>query len=422
MNRKRANEMSRVISWIPTAAGSDFDLDNLPLGIFSPPAEAPRPGIAIGDYVADLSSLFEAELIDEATLDGARVLNGFLARGRAHWSALRTRLQYLFGEASTLQERVLVESSLVPRAEATMHLPFEVGDYVDFYSSIEHASNVGRLFRPANPLGDNYRYVPLGYHGRTSTIVLDGTLISRPSGQRKARDAAAPSFGPTAALDFELELGFVAGPGNAHGAPIPIEAVRNHVYGCVILNDWSARDIQAWESVPLGPLLGKSFATSISPWVVSLEALEPFRVENRIPDPPPLAHLQTDERWAYDIDLEVLLESQAMRAHRPPPMPLARPNFRGMYWHVAQQLAHLTSNGSRVRPGDLFGSGTISGSEPEMLGCLLERTRGGTDAFELPGGERRTYLENGDTVIMRARASAGERRIGFGELRGTIVG
>lgn len=411
-----------MTSWVASAAGSDFDLDNLPLGIFSPPSQAPRPGVAIGDFVADLSALFDAELIDEATLDGARTLNGFLARGRAHWSALRSRLQYLFGEGSTLGERVLVESSLVPRAEATMHLPFEVGDYVDFYSSIEHASNVGRLFRPANPLAENYRYVPIGYHGRSSSIVLDGTLISRPSGQRKRPGAPAPEFGPTAALDFELELGFVAGPGNAHGAMVSIDAVRDHVYGFVLLNDWSARDIQAWESVPLGPLLGKSFATSISPWVVSLQALEPFRVENRSQDPPPLAHLQTNERWAYDIDLEVLLESHAMRAGGLAPTVLARTNFRGMYWHVAQQLAHLTSNGTRVRPGDLFGSGTISGSEPETVGCLLERTRGGSETFALPGGELRTYLEDGDTVIMRARASAGERRIGFGEVRGTIVG
>jgi fumarylacetoacetase len=409
-------------SWIPTAAGSDFDIDNLPLGIFSPRSEAPRPGVAIGAFIADLSALFEAELIDEASLNGARVLNGFLGRGRAHWSALRTRLQYLFGQRATSQERVLVESSLVPSADATMHLPIDVGDYVDFYSSIEHATNVGKLFRPADPLGANYRYVPIGYHGRSSTIVLDRTLIPRPVGQRLSAGAAVPTFGPSERLDFELELGFVAGLGNTHGSPIPIDAIRDYAYGYVLLNDWSARDIQAWESLPLGPLLGKSFATSISAWVVSLDALAPFRVENRELDPEPLPHLRTDERWAYDIELEVLLESHAMRTRRLAPARIAATNFRHMYWNLAQQLAHLTSNGSRVRPGDLFGSGTVSGAEPGSSGCLLEMTQGGLVPFSLPSGESRTFLQDGDTVIMRGRAVAGERRVGFGEVRGTIVG
>ena len=409
-------------TWVPTAVGSDFDIDNLPIGIFSPVSEAPRPGVAIGDFVADLSSLFEAELIDEQTLIGVRVLNAFLGRGRARWSALRRRLQYLFSERATLQERALVESSLVPRAEITLYLPVDIGDYVDFYSSLEHATNVGKLFRPDNPLAANYRYVPIGYHGRSSTIVLDGTLISRPNGQRKAPGAAAPTFGPSGQLDFELELGFVCGPGNALGSPIPIHAVRDHVYGYVLLNDWSARDIQAWESAPLGPLLGKSFATSISPWIVSLDALEPFRVENRELEPEPLPYLRTPERWAYDIDLEVLLETHAMRARGAAPVPIVQTNFRSMYWHVAQQLAHVTANGSRIRTGDLFGSGTVSGAEPGAAGCLLEITRGGVEPLRLPDGELRTYLEEGDTVIMRGRAAAGERRIGFGEVRGTIVG
>jgi fumarylacetoacetase len=315
-----------------------------------------------------------------------------------------------------------VESVLVPRAQATLHLPIEIGDYVDFYSSIEHATNVGRLFRPADPLAANYRYIPIGYHGRSSTIVLDGTLISRPSGQHRAPGATAPAFGPSTQLDFELEVGFVAGPGNAHGAPVAIDDVPDHLYGVVLLNDWSARDIQQWESVPLGPLLGKSFATSISGWIVSLDALEPFRVDNRLQDPEPLPHLRGAERRAYDIELEVLLQSPVMRARRLAPALLAATNFRGMYWNIAQQFAHLTSNGSRVRPGDLFGSGTVSGSEPGSAGCLLEMTCGGAEPFELPSGERRTYLEDGDTVIMRGRAVAGERRVGLGEVRGTVVG
>ncbi len=411
-----------MTSWIPGAAGSDFDLDNLPLGMFSPRAEPARPGVAIGDYVADLSALFTAGLIEEPTLSGVRTLNAFLRRGRARWSVLRARLQHLLGERATPQERVFVESALVPRSEATMHLPVEIGDYVDFYSSIEHATNVGKLFRPDNPLAENYRHLPIGYHGRTGTIVVDGTLIPRPSGQRRPRGSAAPSFGPTAQLDFEAELGFIAGPGNAAGSPIPIDTVREHVYGYVLLNDWSARDIQAWESVPLGPFLGKSFATSISPWIVSLDALEPFRVDNRVLDLEPLPYLQTAERWAYDIDIEVLLETHAMRAARRAPEPIARTNFRNMYWHLAQQLAHATCNGALIRPGDLFGSGTISGSEPGSAGCLLESTLAGSVAFTLPDGAQRTFLEDGDTVIMRGRAVAGERRVGFGEVRGTVVG
>ncbi len=410
-------------SWIPTAAGSDFDIDNLPLGIFSPPSETPRAGVAIGDYVADVSALIEAELIDEEALDGAAVLNAFLARGRARWTLLRSRLQYLFGELATPGERVLVESSLVPRSEATMHLPLDIGDYVDFFSSIEHATNAGVLIRPGTPLAPNYRYVPIGYHGRASTIVLDGTLISRPAGQSRPAPDGEPVFGASRRLDFELEMGFVAGPGNAHGVPIPIAAVRGHVYGYVLLNDWSARDIQAWESTPLGPMLGKSFATSISPWLVSLDALEPFRVENRAQEPKPLPYLQTDEAWAYDIELEVTLESQQMRAQGIAPASIVRTNFRNMYWHLAQQLAHMTSNGSRVRPGDVFGSGTVSsGSEPGTVGSLLELTRNGAEPFRLPSGESRTFLEDGDTVTMHGRAVAGERRIGFGEVRGTIVG
>lgn len=411
-----------LASWIATVDGSDFGIDNLPLGIFSPPLEARRPGVAIGEFVADLSALIEAELIDEPALQRERALNAFLARGRSHWWALRKRLQHLFGEHASPRERVLVEASLVPRAEATMYLPVDIGDYVDFYSSIEHATNAGRLFRPDNPLPANYRQVPLGYHGRSSTIVIDGTLISRPHGQFATDAGPAPVFGPTAQLDFELELAAVSGPGNAAGTPIPIGRVRDHVYGYVLLNDWSARDIQIWESNPLGPFLGKSFATSISPWIVSLDALEPFRVDNRVLEPEPLPYLRTDERWAYDIELEVLLETQRMRTERRTPASIAQTNFRNMYWHLGQQLAHLTSNGTRTRPGDLHGSGTISGATAGTLGSLLEATYRGTRPMLLPNGEERTFLRDGDCVIMRGVAVAGERRVGFGEVRGTIVG
>ncbi|MFN2462061.1 MAG: fumarylacetoacetase [Candidatus Velthaea sp.] len=408
--------------WLASAAAGDFGLNNLPLGIFSRHGDAPRAGVAIGDRVCDVSALVARAIVDEPSLRAVPALNAFLARGRARWTALRQRLQHLFGEAASPAERSAVESELHGRADVTLHLPIAVGDYVDFYSSIEHATNVGRLFRPSDPLLPNYRHIPIGYHGRAATVVVDGTTIRRPSGQTKAANDAAPVFGPTRQLDYELELGFVIGPGNADGAPIPVERAREHVYGYVLLNDWSARDMQSWEYQPLGPFLSKSFATSISPWLVSLDALEPFRVDNREQDPPPLPYLRTSERWAYDIALEVRLQSRRMRAADMPPATVARTNFRAMYWHLAQQLAHLTSNGSIVRPGDLCGSGTVSGSQPGTYGSLLELTVRGTHPLELPGGESRAFLDDGDTVILSARAERDGVRVGFGDVRGTIAG
>jgi fumarylacetoacetase len=267
----------------------------------------------------------------------------------------------------------------------------------------------------------NYRHIPIGYHGRSANVVVSGTPVRRPSGQSMAPDASGPSFGPCRNLDFELELGFITGSGSADDAPIPVDRARDHVYGYVLLNDWSARDIQAWEMQPLGPFLSKSFATSISPWIVSLDALEPFRVDNRVLDPEPLPYLRTAERYAYDIELEVLLETARMREAGTAPATIVRTNFRDMYWHYAQQLAHLTSNGSSVRAGDLCGSGTVSGLAPGTMGSLLEATANGTQPLVLPNGEERGYLADGDTVIMRAQAAHGERRVGFGEVRGTVV-
>ena len=401
----------------------DYGLDNLPFGIVSHgDDERKRPAVAFGDAVVDLDALAGALLLDEETLRGATTLNAFLARGLNVWRNVRARLQHLLGDAAEPFEREGVRKATLPRDRVTMHMPVAVGDYVDFYSSLQHATNIGRILRPGAELLPNYRHIPIGYHGRASTIVLSGTPVRRPHGQTKPPDAASPAFGPSRALDVELEMGWIAGPGNVHGEPVAADDVRAHVFGYVLLNDWSARDIQAWEYQPLGPFLAKSFATSISPWIVTLDALEPFRVAEPAREPEPLPYLRTREPWAYDVELEMLLQTPRMREHAHPPLTITRTNLRGMYWTVAQQLAHMTSNGSAVRPGDLFGTGTISGDEPGSEGSLMELTLRGARPLQLPGGESRTFLEHGDTVTIRGRAVRGERRVGFGEVTGTIAG
>jgi fumarylacetoacetase len=401
----------------------DYGLDNLPLGIVSLGDDRPRAAVAFEDRVVDLDALVGVKLLDEETLRGEPTLNAFLGRGLPAWREVRARLRHLLGAAATNGERDAVRKASHARADVTMHLPVAVGDYVDFYSSLEHATNIGRMFRPdAEPLLPNYRHVPIGYHGRAGTVVVSGTPVRRPHGQRKAPSDAAPSFGPSRSLDVEVEMGWIAGPGNTRGDAIPSDLVREHVYGYVLLNDWSARDIQAWEYVPLGPFLGKSFATSISPWVVSLDALDPFRVAEPERDPEPLPYLRARESWAYDIELELLLQTPRMREHHEPPLTVSRTNLRGMYWTVAQQLAHATSNGATIRPGDLFGTGTISGAEERTQGSLIELTWRGANPLALPGGETRGFLEDGDTAIIRGRAVRGDARIGFGEVVGTVVG
>ena len=417
--------MGKHISWVESAnqPRTDFPLPNLPYGVFGKDA---RIGIAIGDFILDLRASTEAGLLNGLAPETAHAcmadsLNALLALGPAHWSPLRRRLTELLKESSP--QRPQAEPLLIPRAGATMHLPALIGDYTDFFTSVHHATNVGNLFRPGNPLAPNYKYLPIGYHGRSSSIVVSGTPIRRPAGQTQQAQ-----FGPSRALDYELEIGVFAGPGNRLGEPVPIGQARSHIFGLCLLNDWSARDIQVWESQPLGPFLGKSFATSISPWVVPLEALEPFRAPafaRPAGDPVLLPYLDSPEDQAaggIDITVEVWLTSQRMRAAGIEPLRLSRGNFRDTYWTIAQMLAHHTSNGCNLRPGDLFGSGTVSGPTRDSLGCLLELTRRGTEPFRLPTGEERCYLEDGDEVILRAYCEReGCVRIGFGDCRGTVT-
>jgi len=401
----------------------DFGLQNLPYGIISDASGRKRPAVAFADRVIDLDALVGANVLDEESLRGAESLNAFLSRGRTTWTSVRRRLQQLLGTPADAAERNAVAAASLARDAVTMHLPIAIGDYVDFYSSLEHATNLGRILRPGGePLLPNYRHIPIGYHGRAGTVVPSGTPVSRPHGQLKAADAAAPHLGPTGLLDVELEMGWIAGPGNLAGEPIAADDVRAHVFGYVLHNDWSARDIQAWEYQPLGPFLSKSFATSISPWIVTLDALEPFRVTEPARDPEPLPYLRARESWAYDVELEMLLQTARMRERDQPPHTISRTNLRGMYWTVAQQLAHVTANGATIRPGDLFGTGTISGDRPGSAGSLIELTWRGRDPLALPDGETRTFLEDGDTVIMRGRARRDGARIGFGEVTGTIRG
>ena len=408
-------------SWIPVAEDGDFPLENLPLGV----ADG-RVVTAIGDRIVDLAELARVGLLepvapDAVALFAAPACNAFLARGRTVWSALRATLTNLFSTDASAGERRAVEAAFVASGVA-MQLPIDVADYVDFYSSIEHATNLGRILRPGGePLLPNYRYLPVGYHGRAASVIISGTDVRRPCGQTKAPDADGPTVGPTRALDFELELGFITGPGNAPGEAIPTARARDHIYGVVLLNDWSARDIQGWEYQPLGPFLSKSFATSISPWIVSLDALEPFRVPNRPQEPEPPPYLRVAEDWAYDIGLTVAVQSTAMRAAAMPPATIARTTFSRMYWNMAQQLAHMTVNGSLVRAGDLYGSGTISGEAPGTYGSMIELTERGAKPLALPSGETRAFLADGDTVIMHAHATRAGARIGFGEVRGTIL-
>ncbi|WP_433868764.1 fumarylacetoacetase [Saccharopolyspora sp. CA-218241] len=379
--------------------GSPFGPANLPYGVFSTPGIAPRVGVRVGDSVLDLAVALDEEVFARPTL------NPFMAQGHARWVQVRERITALIaGEVP--------DAAVHPVAEVELHLPFEVADYVDFYASEHHATNLGRLFRPnAEPLMPNWKHLPVGYHGRSGTVVVSGTDIARPNGQRKAPDEEAPTFGPCRRLDIEAELGFVVGTGSELGSPVPCEEFATRVFGAVLVNDWSARDIQAWEYVPLGPFLGKSFATSVSPWVVPLLALEAARVPTPEQDPRPLPYLREGEPWGLDIDLAVDWNGRRV----------ANPPYREMYWSPAQLLAHLTVNGASTRTGDLYASGTISGPEKDQRGAFIELTWGGKEPIEI-GGSERTFLQDGDEVVISATAPGADgTRIGFGQVSGRIV-
>jgi fumarylacetoacetase len=396
-----------VTSWVEGAAGSLFDVDNLPYGVFSRDDEAPRVGVRIGDRVLDLAPLAAEGQLDTHELLVANSLNLLLALGKPAWPAVRRWVTALL---TRVTQRDSVEPFLVPLAGVRMHMPFEVADYVDFYASENHATNVGRMFRPdGDALTPNWKHLPIGYHGRAGTVVPSGTDVVRPNGQRKPAGQDLPDFGPSRRLDIEAELGFVVGTPSLQGAAAPLP-FDEHVFGVTLLNDWSARDIQAWEYVPLGPFLGKSFATSISPWITPLDALESARVDLPGQDPEPLDYLQVDGS-GYDIDVEIVLNGEVV----------ARPPYSSMYWSPAQMLAHMTVNGASLRTGDLFASGTISGPERDQRGSFLELCWGGKEPFEA-GGRERTFLEDGDEVTLRATApGANGGRIALGEVTGRIL-
>ena len=424
----------KVRSWVESANGddSDFPIQNLPFGVFKRRGEhrAARIGLAIGDHVLDLYALQHKGLLageEAATACATASLNLLMAAGAKATHSLRRRLHAILRENATASDRAGAAPHLFPQAEVDLLLPAEIGDYTDFYASIFHATNVGKLFRPDNPLLPNYKYIPIGYHGRASSLVPSGTAVRRPSGQTRDGEAD-PKFGPSKALDYELELGFFVSSGNSLGESIPIAKAEEHIFGVCLLNDWSARDIQAWEYQPLGPFLGKSFATTLSPWVVTMEALAPFRVPafaRPQGDPGPLPYLTNPDDQSHgglDLRLEASLLSPQMRDAGSQPLMLGRSNFRDMYWTMAQMLAHHASNGCNLRPADLMASGTVSGPEKTARGCLLELTSRGKEPVTLPTGEQRKFLEDGDEVILRGYCQReGFRRIGLGSCRGVIL-
>ena len=421
-------------SWVESAnlPECDFPIQNLPLGVFrrAGSQEGFRPGVAIGEQIVDLLAMRDAGLLPPdvaASLSGCEhgELNAFMAQGRAARVALRHTLSRSLSEGSVQQ--AVLQTVLFPQADAHYAVPCRINDYTDFYTGIHHATAVGKLFRPDEPLLPNYKWVPIGYHGRSSSIGVSGQTFARPRGQTKGPNEAVPLLRPSHRLDYELELGVLIGQGNALGEPIPMAKAEDHAFGLVLLNDWSARDIQAWEYQPLGPFLAKNFATTISPWIVTMEALAPFRLPfTRVEgDPQPLAYLDCEaNRLAGNIDvsLQVLIQTEAMRDACLPPQRLSQSSYRDAYWTMAQMITHHTVNGCNLQAGDLLGSGTQSGKKPEQAGSLLELTAGGKNPLTLGNGETRTFLEDGDAIMLRGHCERnGFRRIGFGDCQGQVL-
>ena len=408
-------------SFIEVGRDSHFPIQNLPFGIFKPRSGSARVGVAIGDYVLDLAVLEEkGKFGSQQRLFGDDSLNRFLSLGRPAWRHTREVLQHLLN-ADTPELRddaALRERAFHRQSDVTMQLPARIGDYTDFYSSYHHAHNVGTMLRgPENALMPNWKYLPVGYHGRASSVVVSGTDVRRPRGQIKPPDAPAPIFSASRSFDYELEIAFLIGPGNALGEQVPITRASEHIFGMVLMNDWSARDVQAWEYQPLGPFLAKNFLTSISPWVVTMDALEPFRKPLPAQNPEPLPYLRASEDFTYDIQLEASLRTATMDA----PHIITRTNFQHLYWSIAQQLAHHTVNGCNLQPGDLLASGTISGPTEDSRGCMLELTWRGANPLSLPNGESRKWLEDGDTLTITGWCEGDGYRVGFGEVTGRVL-
>ncbi len=411
-------------SWIEIPINSDFSIHNLPFGIFKIKNKNPRVGVAIGNHIIDLKRLAKANLLPDwnysTKVFSSKYLNGLMALGRPATAELRAYLQMLLSETNgELRDHKKLKKIIVAQKDATLLLPVKVRDYTDFYSSIEHATNVGIMFRgPENALMPNWKHLPVGYHGRASSIIPSGTNIHRPRGQTMPEGADKPVYGPSKLLDIELEMAFITCKPNDLGTSIATDNAEEHIWGMVLLNDWSARDIQKWEYVPLGPFLGKNFASSISPWVITMDALEPFRVEGPKQEPEVLPYLQFSGKRNYDIDLEVWLETANENCEC---KKISHSNFKYMYWNIVQQLAHHTVNGCNVNVGDMYGSGTISGPTPDSYGSLLELTWKGTKPIQLCDGTERKFLQDGDTVIMKGYAQKDDIRVGFGEVRTTIL-
>jgi len=426
-----ANDPS-LHSWIDIRPTDDFPIQNLPFGVMDVPEWGPRLAVAIGGYALDLYECAQLGYFDSIATDvpalGAalpkvfrrRSLNAFLRLGPAAWRAVRERVSELLrhDNPALRDNELAIRTCLLRQRDVTMLRPVKPTNYVDFYSSLEHATNVGVMFRPDNPLLPNWRHLPIAYHGRANSIVVSGTDVRRPNGQYRPAGQETPVFGPTQQLDFELETAFIVGQGTEQGSTVPIGEAESHIFGLVLFNDWSARDIQSWEYQPLGPFLGKNFASSVSPWVVTLDALEPFRTAGPAQEPQPLPYLQGTGEQHFDIELEVLIQPAGATAA---PLVISRTNMKHLYWSMAQQLTHHASNGCPLETGDIYASGTISGPTPGALGSLLEMTQRGTQPLALPGGVDLGFLRDGDTVILKGFAEKNGIRIGLGEVSGTLL-